>query len=548
MRGPVLIAIMDGVGIGKGDEGDAVAKAKTPHLDRFAQEGLSLSLAAHGKAVGMPSDADMGNSEVGHNAIGAGRVFDQGAKLVAEAIHGGLIFKTDAWREMVARVQHGRSAMHLIGLLSDGNVHSHIEHVLAMIARADTEGCEKLFVHVLLDGRDVPKTSALTYVDQLEAHLAPINSRPQRCYRIASGGGRMQVTMDRYEADWAMVERGWQLHVMGQGRGFSCAKAAVETYRSEHPGIGDQDLPGFVVLQDGHPVGPIHDGDCVIVFNFRGDRMLELVSAFEDPLFDKFERERTPAVLFAGMTLYDGDTQRPRRYLVTPPHIDGTLSELLCDMGVTQLACSETQKFGHVTYFWNGNHSGCFDAKLERYIEVPSVGQPFDAQPDMSAALIAETVAAELATGAHRFARLNFANGDMVGHTGNFDATVAAVESVDRCLGMLADVVHKMGGAFIVTADHGNADDMAERDARTGVLLRDKAGKLVPKTSHSLNPVPFHVMLHEDDRARFVLQKLAAPGLGNVAATIAVLLGFAPPAGFLPPLLGPPELVLTRHA
>jgi 2,3-bisphosphoglycerate-independent phosphoglycerate mutase len=349
----------------------------------------------------------------------------------------------------------------------------------------------------------------------------------------------MTITMDRYEADWPMVERGWKTHVLGEGRGFASAREAVETYRAETPGVNDQDLPAFVIYEGGKPVAPIRAGACVIAYNFRGDRMLELVQAFEDDTFTKFARGPRPDVLFAGMTLYDGDTHRPKRYLVAPPQIRCTLGELLCDAGVSQLACSETQKFGHVTYFWNGNRSGTFDDKLERYVEVPSRPPPFDAHPEMRAPEITETVRRELATGKYRFARLNFANGDMVGHTGNFEATVHSVEAVDRCLGDLAADLMKQGGALIVTADHGNADDMGERDKKTGKLLLDHNGRIIPKTSHSLNPVPFYVMLSERDRPRFHLTKVEHPGLGHIASTAAALLGFGPPEGFLPPLVQP---------
>ena len=537
VAGPVVVVVMDGVGIGKGDEADAVARAQIPNLQRYQRMALSTTLRAHGRAVGMPSDDDMGNSEVGHNAMGAGRVFDQGAKLVAAAIDSGEIFQGKVWQEMLGRCTHHRAALHLVGLLSDGNVHSHIHHVLAMASRAHAEGVQRLFVHALLDGRDVPKTSALQYIDQLETHLEAINQNPNRSYRIASGGGRMQITMDRYDADWPMVERGWNIHVHGQGRGFGSARQAVEAFRSEHPGINDQELPGFVIHDDLKPVGPMRAGDCVIAFNFRGDRMLELVSAFEDKEFSRFNRGLVPDVLFAGMTLYDGDTHRPRKYLVEPPQIRCTLGELLCNAGVTQLACSETQKFGHVTYFWNGNRSGTFDDRLERYVEVPSRAPPFDAHPEMRAPEITETVLKELSTGKFRFARLNYANGDMVGHTGNIEATVQAVSHVDRCLGALEKAVLGMGGALIITADHGNADDMAERDKKTGAPLRDAQGRIIPKTSHSLNAVPFHVLLTEADAKRFSLRSNDNAGLGNIAASAATLLGFAEPEGFLPSLL-----------
>jgi 2,3-bisphosphoglycerate-independent phosphoglycerate mutase len=537
VQGPVVVVVMDGVGIGRGDAADAVHKARTPVLDKLRLQHTYLTLAAHGKAVGMPNDDDMGNSEVGHNAIGAGRVFDQGAKLVSEAVASKAIFAADIWQKMMGSLHHHNGALHLIGLLSDGNVHSHIDHLLALIARADADNIKRLFVHVLLDGRDVAKTSALEYVARLEAALASINAKANRQYQIASGGGRMQITMDRYQADWPMVARGWQLHVRGEGRGFASARAAIETYRQEQSGIGDQQLPGFVIHADDRPVGPIVDGDGVIVFNFRGDRMLELVQAFEDEAFDKFERGPRPDVMFAGMTLYDGDAQRPKQYLVAPPRIRCTLGELMCEAGITQLACSETQKFGHVTYFWNGNRSGKFDNALETYIEVPSFPPPFEARPQMRAFEINEAVRKQLATGNIRFARLNFPNGDMVGHTGDFDATVAAMEAVDVCLqGLVQDVLH-MRGALIITADHGNAEEMAERHKVTGEPLYDKAGRMVQKTSHSLNPVPCHIVLAPEDTARFSLTHTPNPGLGHLAATITTLMGYQAPEGFMPSLV-----------
>ena len=528
---------MDGVGIGRGDETDAVARARTPNLDRLARTALTTRLSAHGRSVGMPSDADMGNSEVGHNALGAGRVFDQGAKLVSEAIESGRLFERELWREMVARCAHNSTPLHIIGLLSDGNVHSHIDHLLALVRRADRDGVGELYVHALLDGRDVPKVSAEIYVEQLEQVLGPIDARQDRRYRIASGGGRMITTMDRYQADWRIVERGWRAHVLGDARPFVSTMEALETFRAEQPGIVDQELPPFVVTDEGGPVGTIEDGACVVTLNFRGDRMLEIVRAFEDPAFAEFDRVRVPRVLFGGMMQYDGDTQAPKRFLVPPPEIDRTLGELLCRCRISQLACSETQKYGHVTYFWNGNRSGTFDDRLERYIEVPSYDPPFDARPEMRAPEITRAVLRELASGKHRFLRLNYANGDMVGHTGNFAATVRAVEAVDQALGELAPAVLRARGALIVTADHGNSDDMAETDKKSGEPLRDAGGALIPKTAHSLNPVPFHLVLSPKDQGRFALAQVDRPGLGNVAATVARLLGFEQPEGYLASLV-----------
>jgi 2,3-bisphosphoglycerate-independent phosphoglycerate mutase len=534
VSGPVLLVIMDGVGIGRGDQADAVALAQTPNLDRIAAEALSTRLTAHGQAVGMPSAKDMGNSEVGHNALGAGRVYDQGAKLVGTAIDSGRLFAGRVWKELVARCLSNRAPLHLVGLLSDGNVHSHIDHLVAMIRRADQEGVGSLYVHALLDGRDVPKVSAHLYLEQLEAVLEPIDKKPDRRYRVASGGGRMVTTMDRYEADWSIVERGWKAHVLGEARPFPSAIEAVETFRRETPGAVDQELPPFVIVEDGRPVGRIEDGAAVIAFNFRGDRMLEIVRAFEDEAFDKFDRIRRPDVLFAGMMEYDGDTHRPERYLVEPPEITCTLSELLCQRGVTQLACSETQKYGHVTYFWNGNRTGKFSESLEHYIEIPSYAPPFDERPEMRAPAITDRVLEEIDGGRFRFLRVNFANGDMVGHTGNLSATVRAVEAVDQAVGRLVAPIVERHGALIVTADHGNADDMAEWDKKAGQLKRDERGEVIPKTAHSLNPVPFHLLLAPADRSRFALAEVENPGLGNVAATLATLLGFAPPDIFLP--------------
>ncbi len=539
IAGPIVTVVMDGVGLGRGDEADAVFHAKTPNLDRYQLEALSSQLSAHGIAVGMPSDGDMGNSEVGHNVLGCGRVFDQGAKLVSHAITSATLFDGEVWQALVARCVKHTTPLHFIGLLSDGNVHSHINHLVAMLRQADREGVTTARVHILLDGRDVKKISALTYVEQLEACLSQISNHQGRDYAIASGGGRMTTTMDRYQADWPMVERGWQTHVLGRGRTFPSAHAAIETFRSDSPGIGDQELPAFVIERDGQPVGPIKDGASVIAFNFRGDRMLELCACFEDEDVPHFDRERRPDVLFAGMMQYDGDSQTPASFLVTPPAIDATMSELLCERGITQFACSETQKFGHVTYFWNGNRSGYFDERLESYVEVASLTDPFDNSPAMRAVEITRETQKALRQGGFKCARINYANGDMVGHTGNFEATVHAVEAVDRSLGELEKTVLELGGALLITADHGNADDMAERNNKTGEIIRDSSGLMMPKTSHSLNPVPFFAVLPEGYKDEFVVRQLEGSTLANLAATTLTLLGLNCPEGYHPSLIEP---------
>ncbi len=527
-EGPVVAIVMDGVGLGLGDAGDAVAQARTPHLDALRALPSFTSLLAHGTAVGMPSDADMGNSEVGHNALGAGRILEQGAKLVNAALASGELFRGPVWRQAVATVIASGEPLHFIGLLSDGNVHSHIEHLLALLRQAAAEGVPRVRVHALLDGRDVPGRSALLYLDRLEAALAEL-SLDGRDYRIASGGGRMVVTMDRYESDWNMVARGWQLHVRGEGRRFPDTRAAVETLYKE-TGLDDQNLPGFVIADALGPVGPIRDGAAVILFNFRGDRALELTRAFEQEAFVGFVRGERPRVFFAGMTQYDGDLGLPRHYLVEPPEIAGTMGELLALGGVSQLAISETHKFGHVTYFWNGNRSEPFDPKLETYVEIPSDLSPLEQRPWMKAAEISDRLIAELDRLQPRFVRLNFPNGDMVGHTGDLHATVLAVEAVDLCVGRILAALRKRKGVAVVTADHGNADQMFDRRPD---------GSLQVRTSHSLNRVPFAIV---DPREPDLGPRLAPPpaaGLSNVAATCLELLGFAAPEGYRASLLAP---------
>jgi 2,3-bisphosphoglycerate-independent phosphoglycerate mutase len=536
VEGPVLICVMDGVGIGRNDESDAVWLARTPHLDRLRELALTARLTAHGKAVGMPNDSDMGNSEVGHNALGAGRTFDQGAKLVARAVASGSLFEGASWRQLTERVRASGQPMHFMGLLSDGNVHSHIDHLFAMVRRCHLEGIEKVRIHALLDGRDVPETSALGYIEPLENLLAEISRSPNRDYRVASGGGRMFITMDRYEADWPMVERGWKTHVLGEARGFASAREAIETYRSEEPGLSDQWLPPFAVVEsDGSPIGKIQDHSAVVFFNFRGDRAIEISQAFENDAFNHFDRGARPDTLYAGMMQYDGDLLLPSRYLVAPPEIDRTVGEYLARNRIPQLAISETQKFGHVTYFWNGNRSGYFDDQYENYIEVPSDSLPFDQRPEMRAEEITDALIREIGTGRYRHARINYANGDMVGHTGHLEASIAAVESVDHEIGRLIPVVEQMHGAIIVTADHGNADCMFDVDTKTGEAIRDSTGKIAAKTSHTLNPVPLHI--YAPGQALRLTDGADGAPLAHIPATLLHLLGLQAPEDYEPSLI-----------
>lgn len=539
-RGPVVLVIMDGVGYGKYKEGDAVADSKMYNLEAIKAKSPHTRLKAHGKAVGLPSDEDMGNSEVGHNAIGCGRVFSQGAALVSKSIETGAMFQGKAWREVIDNVKASGGALHFIGLFSDGNVHSHIDHLKAMIQKAKDEGVKKVRIHVLFDGRDVGETSALDYVDPFEAFLKGLNDGSFNA-RIASGGGRMWITMDRYGADWSMVERGWKTHVLGMGRQFSSAREAVETYRKEIPGIIDQDLKEFVIAEQGKPVGTIEDGDSVIYFNFRGDRALEMTAAFEQDDFDKFDRIRRPKVVYAGMMEYDGDMHVPKRYLVSPPAIDRTMGEYLAASGVRTLAISETQKYGHVTYFFNGNRTGKFDEKLEDYVEITSDVLPFEQRPWMKCAEITDAVLEAISSGKYNFIRLNYPNGDMVGHTGNYEAVVCSMEAMDLQLGRLAKAVEAAGGIMVISADHGNSDDMFEHDKKTSAVIYKEDGQPKAKTSHSLNPVPCIIYdpEHKGEYTYKAGEGVLKTGLGisSLAATCIQLLGFIPPEDYDPSVL-----------
>jgi len=518
---------MDGIGLGKEDENNAVYMAKTPHLDKLLKSDLYTKLKAHGTAVGLPSDDDMGNSEVGHNAIGAGRIFDQGARLINQALKTGSIFRSSVWENIAERSRKG-GTIHFIGLLSDGNVHSHIEQLFIMIDKCADLNFKKVRIHPLLDGRDVGEKTALDYIIPTEEKLKKISSDKGLDYAIASGGGRMKVTMDRYNSDWNIVKRGWDAHVRGIGRTFSSAAEAVKTFYAEDPKATDQYLPAFVITDaSGKPVGPIRDGDAVILFNFRGDRAIEISRAFTEKDFTEFDRGALPDIYYAGMMEYDGDAHIPPNFLVQPPAIDRVIGEYLCAEKVKSFAVSETQKYGHVTYFWNGNRSGYINESLEKYVEIPSDRIEFDKAPQMKAKEITAEIIKLLRSGDYKFGRTNYPNGDMVGHTGAMAAAIAAVETVDQCLGELLDVIKELDGIAVVTADHGNADEM---------FTVDKKGVKSVKTAHSLNQVPF-IIFDPLYRGEYRMADLKEKGLSNIAATILNLLGYEKPEDYDPSLI-----------
>ncbi|MBQ8119456.1 MAG: 2,3-bisphosphoglycerate-independent phosphoglycerate mutase [Ruminococcus sp.] len=513
----VVLVVMDGVGISVTGLGDAVTEANTPTLDRLWKEVTHTTLKAHGDAVGLPTDDDMGNSEVGHNALGCGQIYSQGAKLVNESIASGKMFESATWKKLVANVKDNGSVFHFLGLLSDGNVHSNIAHLKTMLAQCKKEGVAKVRCHILLDGRDVPATSAPIYIADLEKCIAELNDATFDA-QIASGGGRMKITMDRYQADWGMVKLGWDTHVHGIGRQFATALEAVEALRGETEAI-DQDLPPFVIGKDGEPVGKVNDNDSVVLFNFRGDRALEISMAFDGgDDFKYFDRGVVPKVFYAGMLEYDGDLKIPNNYLVNPPEIKNTLSEVLVNAGLNSYAVSETQKYGHVTYFWNGNRSEKFSEELETWKEIPSDNVSFDQRPWMKSAEITDDMIEAIKSQKYDFIRCNYPNGDMVGHTGSMDSTIVAVEAVDIGLTRLLKVAAEYDCTVLITADHGNADEMLEKN---------KKGEINVRTAHSLNRVPFFIV--SKDKYEIIDADSTKYGLANVAPTVLKIFGIKAP-------------------
>ncbi|NHK32472.1 MAG: 2,3-bisphosphoglycerate-independent phosphoglycerate mutase [Asgard group archaeon] len=534
-QGPLLLIIMDGVGLGREDDGNAVYLANPLTLKRLTKDcqkkNLYCSLKAHGTAVGMLSEDDMGNSEVGHNALGAGQIYNQGIKLVDHSIKTKKIFQTEIWKKLTNQINEKNSTAHMLGLLSDGNVHSNFDQIFMLIEGMAQSGVRNLRLHILTDGRDVPANSALKYIRPLEKHLKKIAKEygnDNFDYQIASGGGRMHITMDRYESNWKIVQRGWNAHVLGiveeeelkngyEGYYYS-AEEAITHARECFPETNDQFLPPFVIIDDsGEPIGKIRDNDIVINFNFRGDRAIQISKAFENKEFDKFDRVFYPRVEYAGLLEYDGDEHIPKQFLVVPPDIKDILSDYCCANNISSYAIAETHKFGHVTYFWNGNRSGYICKKHEKYEEIKSdPNELIPKKPEMKAVEVCKKTIEVLESSKYKFVRVNFANGDMVGHTGIIDAAVKAVKIVDDCIKQLVEVVEQLNGITIITADHGNCDDMKTPDGDT-------------ITAHSLNPVGFWIVDNNWQNDYQINSEVISPGLTNVAATILNLLGFEKP-------------------
>lgn len=552
--GPVSLIVLDGVGIAPAAPWNAFDAAHTPFLDSLkdgkgphGSHCIYTELAASGKSVGLPDMGDMGNSEVGHNALGAGRVFDQGAKLVNNSLSSGSFKDEEVWQWLVETAKD--NTLHLLGLFSDGNVHAHVNHVYTLIDAAIESGIKRIRIHALADGRDVSDRSVMEYITPFEAHLEKLRGQGTDIC-LASGGGRMVVTMDRYEADWSIVERGWQAHVLGDTsalQSFSSYSAAIEEFYKE-PTMVDQFMPGFVLVDSaGEPLGAVQDGDAMLFWNFRGDRAIEISTAVEaaEGSFPHFDRKRVPKVRYAGMMQYDGDADIPSKFLVSPPKIDKTVAELTVENGMKRYSVSETQKYGHVTYFYNGNRASKFKEDMELYTCIPSYLQKENTRPWMRCAEITDAALKELDDFRPDLMVMNYPNGDMAGHCGNTNATRIACECVDLSLERLVPEIVRHGGIAIITADHGNCEIMAELDKKTKEPKKGTQPEgWKAQVSHTVQPVPCMIVGHGVERYELNqdakwgdIEECDGPGIANLGATALNLLGLEEPDDYLPSIL-----------
>ncbi|MBR2994617.1 2,3-bisphosphoglycerate-independent phosphoglycerate mutase [Candidatus Saccharibacteria bacterium] len=520
--GPVVLVVLDGVGLAPDGPGNAVSKARTVFLGEAAAKYLHVALDASGEAVGL-LPGQMGNSEVGHNTMGAGQIYKQGVAHIEEAFRTGEIFDSDAWKGAISRINSENrtrfdkddenmepATLHFAGIFSDGGVHSHISHLEQMIEKAYAEGVRRMRVHAIFDGRDVLPQSEPKYIQRFETFVARFTDAD---IKIASGGGRMACVSDRYESDWSMVARGWDMMVNGVANYyFKTAEEAINILRRINPTVQDQDLSPFVIVDEvDRPVGKIEKGDALIYFDFRADRAIEIAQAFTYWDFPYFNRGNyTPDdVYFVGMTEYNSDTHVPEHRLVEPVYIDETLGRFLGERDISQLAISETVKFGHITYYFNGNSYE--KNPHEEHIEIESDMEPFNVRPWMKSAEITDETIKRL--GDYKFVRMNYAGGDMVGHTADMSATIVAMEAIDLGLKRLYDKVKELRGVMIVVADHGNAEELLDADGK-------------PKTAHTTNKVPCIICDDTENREKYTLNNLENPGLSNIASTVALFCGF----------------------
>lgn len=530
-RGPLIHVVLDGWGVGAADETNAVNKANLPVMSRLIRGCPYTQLWTHGKYVGLPNEKDLGGSEVGHMTMGAGMVMEQGPTLIQNLLQSGEFFENPVLSRIIQNCVEHDTPLHLLGLLSNGNIHSHVDHTEAIIRHAFQSGIRRCYLHALLDGRDVDVQSALDFTEPFEKLFSELKGqRPRIDYAFASGGGREVITMDR-DNNWEKIETGWQIHVQGQSENqFPSIRDAIEHFRKQNPEIIDQDIPGFVIIRNGEAVGRIEDQHALIFTNFRGDRATEFSQALLADDLPYFERYRCPEVLFAGMTQYDQDNQIPPDYLVGTPVVEEPFGKRILELGLKQFRLSETQKFAHVTFFYNGGYREPLDPLLENYHFIASDKIPsFAERPAMKAPGISKKAVEFINSGEYQYGLINFANADMVGHTGDLQATVRAVEAVDAALDNIVRAIDAVNGLLVITADHGNADEM---------LISNQNGTLEISTKHSLNPVPFLIYdpLYNGDYRLKPFGQDYNNNLSNIAATNFLLLGQAVPDDLAPSL------------
>ena len=530
-RGPLIHVVLDGWGVGAADGTNAVNKANLPVMSRLIRGCPYTQLWTHGKYVGLPNEKDMGGSEVGHMTMGAGMVMEQGPTLIQNLLQSGEFFENPVLSRIIQNCVERDTPLHLLGLLSNGNIHSHVDHTEAIIRHAFQSGIRRCYLHALLDGRDVGVQSALDFTEPFEKLFSELKGqRPGIDYAFASGGGREVITMDR-DNNWEKIETGWQIHVQGQSENqFPSIRDAIEHFRKQNPEIIDQDIPGFVIIRKGEAVGRIEDQHALIFTNFRGDRATEFSQAVLADDFPYFERYRCPEVLFAGMTQYDQDNQIPPDYLVGTPVVEEPFGKRILELGLKQFRLSETQKFAHVTFFYNGGYREPLDPLQENYHFIASDKIPsFAERPAMKAPGISKKAVEFINSGEYQYGLINFANADMVGHTGDLQATVRAVEAVDAALDNIVRAIDAVNGLLVITADHGNADEM---------LISNQNETLEISTKHSLNPVPFLIYdpLYNGDYRLKPFGQDYNNNLSNIAATNFLLLGQAVPDDLAPSL------------
>jgi 2,3-bisphosphoglycerate-independent phosphoglycerate mutase len=500
---PVLLVVLDGWGIRAEREANAIAVAGTPNVDALLREYPSTALETSGLSVGLP-EGQMGNSEVGHTNLGAGRIVYQDLVRINRAVEDGSFFKNDALLLACRRAKEAGGALHLMGLVSDGGVHSHLEHLYACLELARREGVPRAFVHAFMDGRDTPPKAGLEYMAQLEKRL-----RDTGYGKVATVSGRYYA-MDR-DKRWDRVEKAYAAMVRGEGYRASSGVAAMEA--SYAHGENDEFVkPTVIVNGDGKPVGPVRDGDAILFFNFRADRAREITRAFTDPGFKDFERGPAPRLsAYVCMTEYDKTFGLPVAF--SPQDLTEIFPELVAHAGLRQLRTAETEKYAHVTFFFNGGRETVFPGEDRILVPSPREVKTYDEKPEMSAREVTDKLVQAIGTGGYGFILVNYANPDMVGHTGILDAAVKAVKVVDECVGRLWQAARKQGMAMLVTADHGNCEMMT--DPVTGQ----------PHTAHTLNPVPF-ILADPDLKGA----KLRAKGvLADVAPTALQVMGLPQP-------------------